>query len=58
MYLAHTRPDISYALSTVSQFMHNPGEKHMQAVMRIISYLKAALATGILFQKDDDFLKI
>ena len=29
MYLAHTRPDISYALSIVSQFMHNLGEKHM-----------------------------
>ena len=43
MYLAHTRPDISYALSTVSQFMHNSGEKHKQAVMTIISYLKVAL---------------
>ena len=43
MYLAYTRPDISYALSTVSQFMHNPGEKYMQAVMKIINYLKAAL---------------
>ncbi|XP_048234317.1 uncharacterized mitochondrial protein AtMg00810-like [Ricinus communis] len=24
MYLAHTRPDLAYALSIVSQFMHNP----------------------------------
>ena len=29
MYLAHTRPDLAYALSIVSQFMHNPGEQHM-----------------------------
>ena len=24
MYLAHTMPDLAYALSIVSQFMHNP----------------------------------
>ncbi|KAH9735463.1 protein kinase domain-containing protein [Citrus sinensis] len=37
MYLSHTRPDLAYALSVVSQFMHNPEEKHMKAVMRILS---------------------
>lgn len=36
MYLAHTRPDLAYALSIVSQFMHNPGEQHMHAVMRLL----------------------
>ncbi|KAI5334683.1 hypothetical protein L3X38_024816 [Prunus dulcis] len=58
MYLAHTRPDIAYALSVVSQFMHNPGEKHMNAMMRILSYLKATLGKGILLTKDDNYLKI
>ncbi|XP_020262438.1 uncharacterized protein LOC109838399 [Asparagus officinalis] len=58
MYLTHTRPDTSYALSTVSQFMHNPGEKHMQVVMKIISYLKAAPGKGILFQRNENFLKV
>ena len=42
MYLVHTRPDLAYALSIVSQFMHNPGEQHMNAVMRILRYLKSA----------------
>ncbi|RVX14258.1 Retrovirus-related Pol polyprotein from transposon RE1 [Vitis vinifera] len=36
MYLAHTRPDLAYALSVVSQYMHNPREQHMNAVMRIL----------------------
>ncbi|XP_057452687.1 secreted RxLR effector protein 161-like [Lotus japonicus] len=51
MYLAHTRPDLTYALSVVSQYMHNPGEQHMNAVMRILRYLKSALGKGILFTK-------
>lgn len=52
LYLAHTRPDIAYALSIVSQFMHNPGEQHMNAVMRILRYLKTAPGKGILFSKN------
>ncbi|RVW37420.1 Retrovirus-related Pol polyprotein from transposon RE1 [Vitis vinifera] len=52
MYLAHTRPDFAYALSVVSQYMHNPGEQHMNAVMRILRYLKNAPGKGILFAKN------
>jgi Reverse transcriptase (RNA-dependent DNA polymerase) len=37
--LAHTRPDIAYAVSIVSQFMHSPKEEHLEAVMRILRYL-------------------
>ncbi|KZV37836.1 hypothetical protein F511_10866 [Dorcoceras hygrometricum] len=29
MYLSHTRPDITFAVSMVSQFMHSPHEEHM-----------------------------
>ncbi|KAL6348723.1 hypothetical protein AAG906_019459 [Vitis piasezkii] len=36
MYLAHTRPDLAYASSVVSQYMHNPREQHMNAIMRIL----------------------
>ena len=54
MYLAHTRPDLAYALSIVSQFMNNLGEQHMNAVMRILRYLKSAPGKGILFTKNID----
>ncbi|RVW92416.1 Retrovirus-related Pol polyprotein from transposon RE1 [Vitis vinifera] len=54
MYLAHTRPDLAYALSVVSQYMHNPREQHMNAVMRILRYLKNAPRKGILFAKNVD----
>ncbi|KAA0066521.1 Retrovirus-related Pol polyprotein from transposon TNT 1-94 [Cucumis melo var. makuwa] len=40
IYLSHTRPDISFAVSVVSQFMQAPYKKHMEAVNRILRYLK------------------
>ncbi|RVW46634.1 Retrovirus-related Pol polyprotein from transposon RE1 [Vitis vinifera] len=54
MYLAYTRPDLAYALSVVSQYMHNPREQHMNVVMRILRYLKNAPRKGILFTKNVD----
>ena len=54
MYLAHTRPDLTSALSIVSQFMHNPEEQHMNPVMRILRYLKSAPRKGIFFTKNVD----
>ncbi|KAB2632563.1 polyprotein (retrotrasposon protein) [Pyrus ussuriensis x Pyrus communis] len=51
IYLAHTRPDIAYAVSVVSQFMHSPSEDHMAAVMRILAYLKSAPGKGVLYRK-------
>ena len=58
MYLAHTRLDLAYALSIVSQFMHNPGEQHMNAVMRVLRYLKSAPRKGILFTKNEDYQSV
>ncbi|XP_050121441.1 uncharacterized mitochondrial protein AtMg00810-like [Malus sylvestris] len=55
MYLAHTRLDLAHALSVVSQYMHNPEEQHISAVMRILSYLKGSLGKGILFRKNGHF---
>ncbi|RVW65275.1 Retrovirus-related Pol polyprotein from transposon RE1 [Vitis vinifera] len=58
MYLAHARPDLAYALSVVSQYMHNPEEQHMNAVIRILRYLKNAPGKGILFAKNIDHQSI
>ena len=54
IYLAHTRPDIAYALGVVSRFMRQPQIRHMTAAMRIIRYLKGTSHTGIFFGKNDN----
>ncbi|CAL8149659.1 unnamed protein product [Prunus armeniaca] len=53
IYLSHTRPDIAYAVSVVSQFMHSPSEDHMNAVLQILRYLKSAPGKGLMFSKHD-----
>lgn len=52
IYLSHTRPDIAYAVSVVSQFMHNPQKHHMDAVIRILRYLKGTPGVGLLFKNN------
>ena len=51
IYLSHTRPDIAYAISLVSQFMHNPSKDHMNIVIRILRYLKSSPERGLMFRK-------
>lgn len=53
IYLSHTRPDIAYAVSVVSQFMHQPSKDHMEAVIRILRYLKSSPGKGIMFSKNN-----
>ena len=36
IYLCHTRPDITYAVSVVSRYMHDPRSGHMEVVYRIL----------------------
>ncbi|XP_034212955.1 secreted RxLR effector protein 161-like [Prunus dulcis] len=54
IYLAHIRPDIPYAVSVVSQFMHSPCVSHRNAVDRILRYLKSAPRKGLTFSKNRD----
>lgn len=36
IYLFHTRLDIAYVMSSVSQFMHSLRESHFEAIYRIL----------------------
>ncbi|XP_019240170.1 PREDICTED: uncharacterized protein LOC109220162 [Nicotiana attenuata] len=46
MYVTTTRPDISYAIHTLSQFMQHPKKSHREAALRV-RYLKNAPGQGI-----------
>lgn len=46
-----TRPDISYAVNRLSQFMHRPTTEHFQALKRVLRYLSGTLNHGIFLRK-------
>lgn len=46
-YLAFTRPDISFAVNRLSQFMHSPTTEHWQATKRVLRYLAGSHTSGI-----------
>ena len=41
-YLTMIKPDIKFTVSAVSQFLSPPRATHLEAVMRILRYLKKA----------------
>ncbi|GKB81140.1 uncharacterized mitochondrial protein-like protein [Tanacetum coccineum] len=51
IYLTHTRPDISYFVHCLSQFMHSPLQPHQKLAFRILKYLKGAPGKGVHITK-------
>ncbi|KAJ9540774.1 hypothetical protein OSB04_027280 [Centaurea solstitialis] len=56
VYLTVTRPDIAYAVHTVSQFMAAPCSDHYAAVLRILRYLKGTMFHGLHFSSKSSLL--
>ncbi|XP_019241993.1 PREDICTED: uncharacterized protein LOC109222038 [Nicotiana attenuata] len=48
MYVTITRPNINYAVQTLSQFMQRPKKSHWDAAVRVVRYLKNAPGQGIV----------
>ena len=57
IYLSHTRSDIGFPVSFVSQFMNSPNEEHLEAVYKILRYLKMTPKKG-LFSKREQARKL
>lgn len=48
IYLTITRPDITFTVQLLAQFMHAPTTVHMQAARRLLRYLVGTQSQGIL----------
>ena len=49
-YLTITRPNISFTVSVVSQFLDSSYDSHWHALVCILRYIKSALGKGLLFE--------
>ncbi|KAJ4789254.1 polyprotein [Rhynchospora pubera] len=53
MYLTHTRPDITHAVSIVARYMQNPTKQHMGAAKRILRYIAGTTSYGLWYNAVD-----
>lgn len=49
--LSHTKPDIAFSINMVSHHMHSPTKVHLEAIYRILRYLKGSQGKGLFFKK-------
>ncbi|SRR5260370_37645894 len=47
-----TRPNIAYAISTLSHFASHLGTPHVQALKHLLQYLKGSAGYGIVYSQD------
>jgi hypothetical protein len=49
IYMTITRPYLSYAVGVVSEFIQTPQKPHLDAIRRILKYIKHTLQCGFFF---------
>ena len=52
-YLTFTHPDIAYAVQQICLHMHDPREPHLNALKRILRYIKGTISHGIHLKATD-----
>lgn len=52
-FLTHTRPDLCYAVQSLSQFMQQPRTPHLHALQHTLRYVHHTIGQGIVLQGGD-----
>ena len=55
MYMKNTRPDICFAVNTLSQVLVEPRHFHLVAAKHVMRYLKGTVDYGLSYDGDHDF---
>lgn len=53
IYLTITRPDLTYPVHILSQFMAAPTDLHWEAALKLVKYIKAAPGQGLLLSANN-----
>jgi hypothetical protein len=55
-YLTFTRPDITFSIQVLSQYMDSPRQPYMDAGSHVLHYLKNTSRQGIFYPSSSDFI--
>jgi histone deacetylase 1/2 len=55
-YITLTRPDLSFSVNKVCQFLHAPTTVHWTAVKKVLRYLRGTLTLGLHFRRSPSTL--
>ena len=55
MYLTNTRPDICFAVNTLSQYLVQPRRVHLIVAKHVMRYLKGTIDFGLYYDGNHDY---
>ena len=55
MYLTITKPDICFAVNTLSQYLVQPRRVHLTAAKHVMRYLKGTIDFGLYYDGNHDY---